>query len=75
MALYELVREIENQCERNQMRDIFFEEVETDDPLRYIQETVKGKQVELTPDVLENGNVTVFVKSGGVTQKFLFTKL
>ena len=31
--------------------------------------------VELTQDVLENGNVTVFVKSGGVTQKFLFTKL
>lgn len=57
------------------MRDIFFEEVETDRPLRYIQETVKGKQVELTQDVLENGNVTVFVKSGGVTQKFLFTKL
>ena len=75
MAQYELVREIENQCERNQMRDIFFEEVETDDPLQYIKELVKGKEVELEQNVLENGNVTVYVQSGGVTQKFLFTKL
>ena len=75
MAWYEVVREIENQCERNQMRDIFFEEVDIDDPMQYIKELVKGKQVELTQDVLVNGNVTVYVQSGGVTQKFLFTKL
>ena len=32
MALYEVVREIQNECARNQMRDVFFEEVETGDP-------------------------------------------
>ena len=32
MAEYELVREIQNLCPNNQMRDIFFEEVETEDP-------------------------------------------
>ena len=31
MQEYELVREIQNLCRNNQMRDIFFEEVETDD--------------------------------------------
>ncbi len=75
MAEYEMVREIENQCERNQMRDVFFEEVETDDPMAYVRQLVKGKDVELTQDLQANGNVTIYVQSGGVTQKFLFTKL
>ena len=29
---YELVHEIQNLCRNNQMRDVFFEEVECDDP-------------------------------------------
>ena len=29
---YEMVREIKNLCPNNQMRDIFFDEVQTDDP-------------------------------------------
>ena len=33
---YELVREIPNLCRNNQMRDIFFDEVETDDPVAYV---------------------------------------
>ena len=30
---YELVHEIKNLCRNNQMRDIFFEELECDDPV------------------------------------------
>ena len=75
MQSYEVVREIENQCANNQMRDIFFEEIETDDPVGWLRTFVKGKQVEMTVDEKQNGNLTVFVESGGVTQKFLFTKL
>ena len=30
MQSYEVVREVENQCANNQMRDIFFEEIETE---------------------------------------------
>ena len=37
MAEYELVREIPNLCRNNQMRDIFFEEVETEDPVAYVR--------------------------------------
>ena len=29
---YELVHEIQNLCRNNQMRDVFFEEVECDEP-------------------------------------------
>ncbi len=75
MQSYEVVREIENQCANNQMRDIFFEEIETDDPVGWLRQLVKGKQVEMTVDEKENGDLTVFVESGGVTQKFLFTKI
>ena len=37
MAEYELVREIQNSCSGNQMRDVFFEEIETDDPVAYVR--------------------------------------
>ena len=43
MAWYEVVREIENQCARNQMRDVFFEEIETDDPLMTVQNLLKDE--------------------------------
>ena len=59
----------------NQMRDIFFEEIETDDPVGWLRNFVKGKDVTLTVDEKESGDLTVFVESGGVTQKFLFTRL
>lgn len=75
MKSYGLVREIENQCANNQMRDVFFDEVETDDPVGYVRELVKGKQVTLDVDERANGELTVYVQSAVVTQKFLFTPL
>ena len=52
-----------------------FEEIETDDPVGWLRDFVKGKDVTLTVDEKESGDLTVFVESGGVTQKFLFTRL
>ena len=37
MARYEVVREIQNECANNQMRDVFFNEIETDDPEGYVR--------------------------------------
>ena len=71
----EVVREIENQCANNQMRDVFFDEIETDDPVEWVRREVKGKQVELRADRTGEGRMTVFVESGGVCQKFLFTEI
>ena len=75
MAEYELVREIQNLCRNNQMRDIFFEEVETDDPVRYVRQQLKGKAVELTVDPRADGGVTVYASCDGLTQKFIFTPI
>ena len=75
MAEYELVREIQNLCRNNQMRDIFFEEVQTDDPVDYVRRYLKGKTVELTADSRADGTVTVYASCDGLTQKFIFTPL
>ena len=72
---YELVREIPNLCRNNQMRDIFFSEVETDDPIRYVQDFLKDNQVEITADKREDGTVTIYAVAAGMTQKFIFTPI
>ena len=73
MAEYELVREIQNLCPNNQMRDIFFDEVETDDPAQYVREFMKGKVVSMSVETEKNGAVTVYADCDGLTQKFVFT--
>ncbi len=75
MAEYELVREIQNLCRNNQMRDIFFEEIETDNPEDYVRGLLKGKAVTLTSDCRADGSVTVYASCDGLTQKFIFTPI
>ena len=73
MAEYELVREIQNSCSGNQMRDVFFDEVETDDPEAYVRDLLKGEVDELSVERLDDENLTIFASSHGLRQKFLFT--
>ena len=75
MAEYEVVREIKNMCPNNQMRDVFFEEVETDNPEEYVRNFLKGKASEIHSERAENGTVTVFADCQGLVQKFLFTPM
>ncbi len=75
MREYEMVREIQNLCPNNQMRDIFFDEVQTDDPAAYVRKFLKGKAVEVSSDPGPNGTVTVFAVCDGLTQKFVFTPI
>ncbi len=75
MAEYELVREIQNLCPNNQMRDIFFEEVETDDPVAYVKTLLRGKEVTLTTDSRADDSMTVYASCDGLTQKFIFTPI
>lgn len=72
---YELVREIKNLCPNNQMRDIFFDEVETDDPAEYVRTFLKGKAISLSAEPGENGVVTVYADCDGLIQKFIFTPI
>ena len=75
MAQYEMVREIPNLCRNNQMRDIFFEEVETDDPEQYVRDFLKQEQKEISVEKRSDGTVIIFAISEGLTQKFTFTPI
>ncbi len=72
---YEMVREIKNLCPNNQMRDIFFEEVETDDPVAFVKAYLKGKAVEVSGEPGQNGAFTVHAVCDGLIQKFVFTPI
>ena len=75
MAEYEMVREIKNLCPNNQMRDIFFDEVEADDPESYVRNLLKGKAVEVTSERGGDGRVTVHATCDGLIQQFVFTPI
>ena len=68
-----MVREIQNMCPNNQMRDIFFEEVETDNPEEYARQMLKGSAVQVSSEQGSSGVVTVFANCDGLIQKFVFT--
>ena len=69
---YELVHEIKNSCPNNQMRDVFFEEVQTDDPVAFVRQRLSGSIDELT--VLERPDgVTIHALCDGLRHEFSFT--
>ena len=72
---YELVHEIKNSCPNNQMRDIFFEEIECDDPESYLRRRLAGKQLELSREDGPGGAVTIHAVVDGMTEKFVFTPI
>ena len=75
MAEYELVHEIKNLCRNNQMRDVFFSEVECDDPESYVLRQLRGKSVEHSVERSRDGAVTVHAVADGLIQKYVFTPI
>lgn len=75
MREYELVHEIQNLCRNNQMRDIFFEEMECDDPETWLRQRLAGKQFELTLDPGAGGAITIHALVNGMKEKFVFTPI
>ena len=75
MAWFELVREIPNLCRNNQIRDVFFSEVETDDPVVYVQQFLKDSQVDISQDLRKDGSIVIYAVADGMTQKFTFTPI
>jgi len=75
MQEYELVREIPNLCRNNQMRDVFFDEVETDDPVQYVKEFLKGKTLEFSCEEGSGGTVTIHAVVDGMMEKYVFTPI
>ena len=75
MREYELVHEIQNLCPNNQMRDIFFEEIECESPETWLRNRLKGKPFELTVEPGANGAVTIHALVNGMTEKYVFTPI
>ena len=73
MAQYEMVRHIKNMCRNNQMRDVSFEDVESEDPEGYVRGLLKGKAVDVACDRRNDGTVTVHASCDGLIQEFVFT--
>ena len=72
---YELVHEIQNLCRNNQMRDVFFEEVECTDPEAYLRQRLTGHKIELSADPGPNGAVTIHAVVDGLMEKYVFTPI
>lgn len=75
MKEYEAVWEIYNQCANNQMRDVFFEEIETDDPEQYVIRKFKGKDVKYDKTILEDGTVVFDILASGLKQRYTFSEI
>lgn len=72
---YELVHEIKNLCRNNQMRDIFFEEIQCDDPETWLRQKLEGKMLELTVEPGAAGTVTIHAVVDGMMEKYVFTPI
>lgn len=72
---YEIIREIFNQCSNNQMRDVFIEEKEVDDPESYVKSLLKGKEVKIEKNTDASGVITFDCDIAGLLQRFTFTEI
>ena len=75
MKEYEVIWEIFNKCPRNQMRDVFVEEIETDDPEKYIIQKFQGKDVTYEKLVLEDGTIVFDIVTSQIKQRCSFTEV
>ena len=73
MQEYEAVWEIFNRCSNNQMRDVFIEELECEDPEEYIKNKFKDKVLEYDKTVHEDGTVIFDIITSGIKQRYTFT--
>ncbi|MBR6115323.1 MAG: hypothetical protein IKQ10_09130 [Oscillospiraceae bacterium] len=69
--IYEVIKEIKNECANNQMRDVFFEELEIDDPEVWIRRREpKASSIE-REDV--PGGIRFFVDDHGMITVYSLT--
>lgn len=77
MKEYEVVHEILNECARNQMRDIFIEEIEIPEGAYedYIRRKHKDRELVMEREDLADGSVRYIVETSGIIQKYTFTEI
>ena len=75
MKSYETVWEIFNECANNQMRDVFIDEIETDDIDGFLERKFKGKEVTFEKQVLKDGTIVYDIMASGIRQRYSFTEI
>ena len=75
MKTYEVVHEIFNQCSNNQMRDVFIEEVELEDPETYVCSKFRDKEFSYEKSVLPDGSLVFDIMTTGIRQRYTFTEI
>ena len=75
MKEYEVIWEIFNKCPRNQMRDVFVEEVEIEDLEEYIKKKFQGKEVSYDKTVLNDGTIIFDIVTSQIKQRCSFTEI
>ena len=75
MKEYEVIWEIFNKCPRNQMRDVFVEEIELEDPEEYVKQKFQGKEVTYEKSVLADGTEIFDIITSGIKQRCSFTEI
>lgn len=75
MKEYEAVWEIFNHCARNQMRDVFVEELQIEDLDAFIAEKFKGDDVSYEKTILEDGTVIYDIQTSEISQRYSFTEI
>lgn len=74
MQEYELVWEIFNECANNQMRDVFFRDITTDDPEAEVRKLLKDNpDAKITREELSDGSIVFHADVSGLLQRYTFT--
>lgn len=75
MKEYEAVWEIYNLCSGNQMRDVFIEEIECEDPELYVQQKFKDKEFSYEKTILDDGTIVFDIMTTEIKQRYTFTPI
>lgn len=75
MKEYEAILEIINQCPLNKDRDVFFEEIMTDDLEAFVQKKFAGREITYDKTVQADGTVVFDIMAAGIHQRYSFTEI
>lgn len=75
MKSYEAVWEIFNLCSNNQMRDVFIEELELENPEEYVRAKFKDKEFVCEKTELPDGSIVFDIMTTGIKQRYTFTEI
>ena len=75
MKRYEAIWEIYNKCSNNQMRDVYIDEIEIEDPEDYVKQKFRDKVREYEIIHQEDGSIVFEIVTSGMKQRMTFTEV